>query len=123
MESIKQILENNNLQLDLPDKILNLKFHGHFEFVDILLKNPTDAEFGSERSHQNILDWRFEDKKTGKGIGIIPEDKEWTVDLGYSDDSTKYGWFLTFDENAEISIKEPDYSDQWYFDRMYEDKV
>lgn len=123
MESIKQILENNNIQLDLPDKILNLKFEGYFEFTEVFLKNPTDAELGTERAHQNILCWGFKDEKTGKKLFIIPDDSEWMVELAYEEDSTNYGWFITFDENADISIKEPDYTDQWYYDRMKGDKV
>lgn len=123
MESIKYILNNNNIQLNFPDKILNLEFKGHFEFKDISLESRTDIDFYDLNYGQKCLVYWFRDKKTNKQLYLSPEDSKWTVEFGYYDSSKKYGWSVIFNINAEIVIKEPDYNNQWYYDRIYGDAV
>lgn len=70
---IKDILKENNIELDLPNEILNMKFKGKFIFTEIVLKKYFSIiDPPKELENARTMSWKFHNFVTGNSIYITP---------------------------------------------------
>ena len=72
--SIKDLLDEPNLSFKLHERLLNLKFDGPFELVDIFLKNIYDDSDKKRR-----LSFLFKNPDNGEILYLIPNSKNQTL--------------------------------------------
>ena len=112
---IKDILKENNIELDLPNKILNMKFKGKFIFTELFLKKYRSLEATThELETARTLSWKFHNFETGNSIYITPYDQSFILTFRFinyinhhNPNEKNVSGAVSFDNNGNMSAIHP----------------
>lgn len=98
MPTVREILKENNMELDISEAALNLNFEGNFIFAKTEM-----VQKGDQWNHHNefVLGYFFFDGKDR--LLIVPDDPDYVLNYTYYNGGD-IGYFKAYGSDGEISV-------------------